>query len=161
MTNIIPQYYTGQRLANVKLTPLVVSATGGFTKGTSYDLATAQTIDEAVFDCDADLAEISGANAGMRNNVLIKDDFTVELTEIAGRNGQTFVLNGWATHDYFLIEVNVSPDGGTTSGLLLQAVCIRASLRPGYSEGKSTMVLTGKACGLPMAFIQNGGATVY
>lgn len=157
---VMPQYYTGRKLLNAKITPLTVSTTGVVTKGSAFDLAASFSVDYVRFNESVDSEEISAANASMRNHVNIKDDFEVEVGEIKGGIGSGLVLNGWIGVDFFLVEVVVSMDGGTTK-FTVQAVCVRGGLSDEYAEGKSTMALTGKACGYPIAYILAGGTLPY
>lgn len=149
----LPQYAIGRLIKNVKITGVAIAPlTGNVTKGTSYDIGSSAiaTLDGVRFELNTDTVEISAANASIRNYVATKGDFTAEVTEIKSNNGGATVLGTFINSSFFLVEVIVSQDGGTTNAQLIQMICIATGMSDEYQEGKMVNVLSGKAAGLPI-----------
>ena len=158
-------YFSGRQIYQAKVTPLVVTIATPtspplFSRGTANDLAQSYTIEGMRFSGTVDDAEISSANMLVRSFVSVKDDFEVEITEIKLPHGSQSIFNAWIGAEFFLVEMVVSADGGT-SKLIVQAPCKRRSLTDSYGEGKQQAVLVGVPCGLPMAYIAIGGTLAY
>jgi len=161
MTYAIPLFWVGRYWTNAIITPLTINAlTGVASRGTSYDLATGTVVESVRFNQTARGENIKGANSIVDNYQLIADDFEVEVGEVKANSGSGLTLNGWVGFDHFLVEVGVSPDGGTHN-YMVQAPCVRAGMDDPYEEGKAVMTLRGRACGLPIAYIPltNGAVT--
>jgi hypothetical protein len=161
MTYAIPLYWAGRYLVNAKVTPGTINAlTGVFTPGTIYDIAAApKYVDYVRINMSVRQEEISAANAIMENYVQIKDTFDVEICEIKHSDGQAKLLNAWIGFDVFRVQVYTSPDGGTTQGLV-ECIAVRSGLSDEFVEGKAVMVLSGKPCGLPVAYTPATSGTI-
>lgn len=171
MTSVtgLPAWFVGRKWYNAKITPMTLDiATGVFTFGSALEYGilsgTYLSAKETVFNLRVDSEEISPANALIRNHVLTKDDFEVTAREIkfADPGGNALPV-GYIDYDYFLLEVVVSPtqDGTTDTLFTVQAPCVRSAFNDQYGEGQSEFELHGQACGLPIAFIADGGDLVY
>ena len=162
----LPGYYVGRRLFGARITPYTVNLeTGVWTPySATADMASLQylTAKEMVFSQKSGAEEIHPSNWYMENNVPTVDSFEVVLREIkyADPSNNALPFNGWVGVDYFLAEVVVSPDGGTTK-FTVQAPCRRAAMEDGYGPGESEFELHGDTAGVPIAYVAAGQPLVY
>lgn len=130
----VPTWLLGRHLTAVSLTPQTVSGAGVLTAGTAKTLTA--FINRCKLRSTPLLENVGPVNKTRANNVILEDDFTLEIEVLLSYNGENPLATLVTTADYFT-------GAFTRGGQAWTCTVIRGEFDDGVeNQGKNTSSIT-------------------
>jgi len=146
----LPVYLRPKNILQATILPLTQNSDGTFAKGTVGDLVASQVLESVEIDSETEIEDITPTNATNKNSVLIRNDFSITVTEKKLANiASNICLAAYGAYDHFLVTIKSSPDGTIMN--YVQCIFVRSAFRDSYGPNATTTTMSGRCCGLPIA----------